>query len=64
MCIFFTAYFDEREALVTDRWQIARRYLCGFFAVDVVSVFPGELLLLLIEPELASQARVVKLVRP
>ena len=34
---------------MTDRWLIARRYLCGFFAVDVISVFPGELLLMLIE---------------
>ncbi|CAK8992952.1 Potassium channel AKT2 [Durusdinium trenchii] len=61
--IFFTAYYDEREALVTDRWMIARRYLLGFFVVDVISVFPGELLVMLIEPELASQARVVKLLR-
>jgi len=61
--IFFTAYFDEREALVTDRWMIAKKYLFGFFFVDVISVFPGELLVMLIEPDLASQARVVKLLR-
>lgn len=62
--IFFTAYFDEREALITDRWMIGRKYFCsGFFFVDVISVFPGELLVSLIEPELASQARVVELLR-
>ncbi|CAE7703822.1 unnamed protein product [Symbiodinium pilosum] len=60
---FFTAYFDEREVLVTNRLRIAKRYLRGFFVIDVASVFPAELFLLAIQPDIATQARAVKLLR-
>ncbi|CAE7397644.1 unnamed protein product, partial [Symbiodinium necroappetens] len=60
---FFTAYLDEREVLVTNRLRIAQRYLRGFFVIDVASVFPAELFLLAIQPDIATQARAVKLLR-
>jgi len=37
---FFTGYHNECEVYVTNRRDIALRYLRGFFVVDVVSVLP------------------------
>ena len=41
---FLTAYRDEHNALVKDRWRIARRYLRSWFIFDLISSFPYYLL--------------------
>lgn len=43
--IFHTAYFTEYMVLVHDRKLIAKRYLTGWFAIDVISILPFELIM-------------------
>lgn len=37
---FLSAYEDENEELVYDRWTIARSYIFSWFFIDVVSILP------------------------
>ena len=41
---FRTTYFDEDGELVTDVWAITRRYLRGWFALDLSATLPFEAL--------------------
>ena len=46
MLTFNTAVFNELTGLlITDRWQIARRYLKFWFWVDLLSSFPFDLII-------------------
>jgi len=40
---FFTARLNADSSLVTDLRVLARRYVKGWFIVDVVSVFPFDM---------------------
>eukprot|EP00930_Biecheleria_cincta_P043155 TRINITY_DN2966_c0_g3_i1.p1 TRINITY_DN2966_c0_g3~~TRINITY_DN2966_c0_g3_i1.p1 ORF type:complete len:1469 (-),score=229.68 TRINITY_DN2966_c0_g3_i1:41-4447(-) len=60
---FVTAYTDEREVLVVDYRKVSRRYLLGFFIIDVLSVFPFEPVVRAVEPAAADSASIVKLLR-
>ena len=42
---FNTACLDEKNNVIDDRWVICRTYLTGWFAVDVISIVPFDLLL-------------------
>lgn len=42
--IFFTAYYDEQGALVQDRKKIALSYLKFWFWMDLISIFPFDLI--------------------
>jgi hypothetical protein len=39
------AYKDDRGANVADRWRITQEYLCSWFVVDLVAIFPLDLIL-------------------
>ncbi|GJP49051.1 hypothetical protein CLOM_g8318 [Closterium sp. NIES-68] len=40
---FFVAFKDRRtQSYVCDHWSIATRYLCTFFACDVLALFPWD----------------------
>lgn len=41
---FFLCYHDEKGVMITDRHQIAKNYLTGFFFMDFVSSIPYQLL--------------------
>ena len=42
---FFTAYFDEKQLkMITNRGDIAKTYLCSWFIVDIISIFPFEVI--------------------
>lgn len=41
---FNTAYFNEKDKLVTDRRMIAKRYLKGMLLVDLIAVLPFHLM--------------------
>jgi hypothetical protein len=41
---FFLCYYDEKGVMITDRHQIAKNYLTGFFFMDFVSSIPFQLL--------------------
>jgi len=42
---FFIAYEDKEDNLVMNKKKIAINYLTGWFLIDVVSIFPFELIL-------------------
>lgn len=42
--IFNSAYYDYDVLIVDDRAQIAKRYLTGWFAIDLVSIIPFDIL--------------------
>nr|XP_018667906.1 uncharacterized protein LOC100185773 [Ciona intestinalis] len=60
-----TSYFDDRSVAVTNSAQTARRYLKTSFAVDLISWFPIELLVLacLGSPVSQMQWRLVAILR-
>lgn len=60
---FVTAYVDERETLILSYRTVARRYLTGFFIIDVLSVFPMEPVMRLAEPDVAKSANALKILR-
>ena len=40
----FTAVDDTKtQSIITDLWEIRRRYFCGWFLVDVLSAFPLDM---------------------
>eukprot|EP00930_Biecheleria_cincta_P043154 TRINITY_DN2966_c0_g2_i1.p1 TRINITY_DN2966_c0_g2~~TRINITY_DN2966_c0_g2_i1.p1 ORF type:complete len:1445 (-),score=322.48 TRINITY_DN2966_c0_g2_i1:97-4368(-) len=41
---FRTGYFDLQDQLVTDSWEIARKYLLSYFLFDVLSWLPISLI--------------------
>ena len=43
--IFMSAYSDEDFKIVEDRKVIAKRYLTGWFAVDLLAIFPFDIIL-------------------
>jgi potassium voltage-gated channel Eag-related subfamily H protein 1 len=55
---FFTGVWDSHRAgvLETDRAQIARKYLRGWFCIDVLAVLPYSYLVMLVEDSSASGA--------
>ena len=40
--IFFSAYYDEEFIIVEDRKQIAKYYLQGWFAIDLLAIIPFD----------------------
>eukprot|EP01047_Picozoa_sp_COSAG01_P093758 COSAG01_NODE_24818_length_765_cov_1.337838_1_plen_224_part_01 len=55
---FFTGVWDPHRTgvLETDRAQIARKYLRGWFCIDVLAVLPYSYLVMLVEDSPASGA--------
>lgn len=43
--IFSTAYYDEYFQVIDDRAVIAKRYLRGWFLIDVLAIVPFDLIL-------------------
>jgi len=43
--IFNTAYYDEDFRIVENRKVIAKRYLYGWFTIDVLAIFPFALII-------------------
>ena len=41
---FFTSYYDEDYIIVDDRCTIAKSYLSGWFVIDVMAIFPFDLM--------------------
>jgi len=61
---FFSAYEDENEELVYDRWLIAKGYMKSWFFIDVMSIVPlSEFLETGDYASLAKIARLPKLYR-
>jgi hypothetical protein len=68
---FFLCYYNEKGVMITDRHQIAKNYLTGFFFMDFVSSIPfqllsnggggGKLLKILKLPKLTRMIRLVKI---
>ena len=42
---FFSAYYDTETTIVGDRKKICKQYMCGWFAIDFMSIFPFEAIL-------------------
>lgn len=63
MLAFVTAYVDERESLILSHRIVARRYLSGFFIIDVLSVFPMEPVMRVAEPNAAKSGSALKILR-
>ena len=42
---FNTAYYDEDFAIIEDRCEIAKSYLTGWFIIDVLAIFPFDVLM-------------------
>lgn len=45
MFTFFSAYFDEETNVIDDRKKIFKNYMCGWFLIDFLSIFPFEAIL-------------------
>lgn len=45
LVIFNSVYFDENMGLVTNRKQIGKNYLTGWFAIDLLAIIPFDVLL-------------------
>ena len=44
---FFTSVTDEKKVYeIINKWEIAKRYLKGWFWIDVISILPLDLMLL------------------
>ena len=43
---FNSAYTDDKKEIVDNRKQIAKRYLSGWFFIDLVSILPLDIILL------------------
>ena len=43
--VFDTAVFTEYMDIDTDRLNIAKKYLRGWFLIDFVAIFPFQLLM-------------------
>ena len=56
---FFTAYFDEEEEIVLSRKLIAKNYVKGWFFIDLISIFPVNLILQ--TKDYASLTRIARL---
>ena len=41
---FNMAYYDEDFAIIEDRCEIAKTYLMGWFVIDVLAIFPFDLI--------------------
>ncbi len=48
---FFVGYHDERDELVVNHLEIARRYIRTWFVLDLVSTMPIESIITLIDPQ-------------
>lgn len=44
MLTFFVPYTDEEGNVVVDNWLIAKRYIRGFFILDIISIIPYDML--------------------
>ena len=43
--IFNTAFYDEYFQIIDDRSEIAKRYLSGWFTIDILAITPFDLIL-------------------
>ena len=44
---FFTSVTDDKQVYeITDKWEIAKKYLKGWFWIDVLSILPLDLIFL------------------
>lgn len=43
--IFNSVYFDENMGLITNRKLIAKNYLLGWFAIDLLAIIPFDIIL-------------------
>lgn len=43
--IFNSAVYDDDFEIIDDRAQIIQEYLKGWFAIDVIAIFPFELII-------------------
>ena len=64
---FFLAYPDESRSggrrLVKNFRKIRRRYLLGWFSIDLVSVVPFDLLGLFFHSEILSRLKLIRVLR-
>lgn len=42
--MFFTADYDDDEKLIVDKKKLALKYLKSWFILDILAVFPFEIL--------------------
>jgi len=42
---FFSAYYDDETTIEGEKSKICKRYLCGWFTIDFLSIFPFEAIL-------------------
>ena len=43
--VFLSSYYDENFKLIDDRKEIAHNYIRGMFFLDIIALFPFEILL-------------------
>lgn len=64
---FFCPFFDQEGHLISDMWPIAKNYLKFWFWLDLLSIFPFELIMMTEENKkvgkLSVLTRVAKLPR-
>lgn len=61
---FFLGYFDENQAVwIWNHKKIARRYLLGWFSIDLVSILPFDTLGLVMQSDSVSQLKILRIVR-
>lgn len=41
---FNTAFYDDDFGIIEDRWTISKQYLTGWFVIDVLAIFPFDLI--------------------
>ena len=59
---FFTAFYNSRQEIITDRWEIAKNYLTGWFWIDIFAIFPFDLCFQT-QKDYSSLARIARLPR-
>eukprot|EP00931_Biecheleriopsis_adriatica_P055558 TRINITY_DN32880_c0_g2_i1.p1 TRINITY_DN32880_c0_g2~~TRINITY_DN32880_c0_g2_i1.p1 ORF type:complete len:1355 (-),score=283.65 TRINITY_DN32880_c0_g2_i1:72-4136(-) len=60
---FRTGYFIDQEILVTDSWEIAKKYITTFFVFDVLAWLPMGLLVQAFTGQNPSSMRSMKLMK-
>ena len=60
---FNTAFEDEDKEIVDSRKEIAKRYLSGWFVIDIVSILPLDIILLAFVEGSGSDAQVNRMIK-
>ena len=60
---FNTAFYDDDFATIEDRWTIAKNYASGWLVIDVLAIFPFDVIASMGTQQSSSSTQVNEMVR-